>query len=318
MDTAAHQYSIGGSEVGAIFGCDEYRDAFSLWSQKKYPHIRTARPWRAIVGKALEEGVLKLWEEVTGKKVEYCDKTMRHPERPYMVYTPDAFVIGERRGVDSKVVFYDQRGKWGPTWQEIPEKVQLQCWWYMAATNYDVWDVCALIGEEKPRIYTLERNREVERAMLVRVEEWVARYLVGNEMPPPTGSEEAARWLQIVFPRHNRPDLREASEAEIALLDQLVGVRIAQKALAANRSQFEADLKVAIADKEGLTWPGGKLTWRKTKDRTDTEWKTLANLLLRSKTDEEAKHLLDAYTTTKEGGRRLLLQADQVAEEEAA
>jgi hypothetical protein len=154
--------------------------------------------------------------------------------------------------------------------------------------------------------------------MLTRVEEWVTRYLVGNEMPPPTGSEEAARWLQIVFPRHNRPDLREASEAEIALLDQLVGVRIAQKALAANRSQFEADLKVAIADREGLLWPGGKLTWRKTKDRKETDWKTLATLLLRSRSDEEAAKLLAAYTTVSEGGRRLLMQAEQVAEDEAA
>lgn len=142
------------------------------------------RDIRMVVGKALEPGVLSLYTYVTGRQVTYCDVTSVHPVRPWMAYTPDAICNDERRGVDAKVVFWDQRRKWGEKADEIPERVQLQAYWYMAALNYDVWDVCALVGEGEPRVYTIERDPEAEKAMLDRTFEWYSRYLLGDEIPP--------------------------------------------------------------------------------------------------------------------------------------
>lgn len=305
------QYGIGGSEVGAIFGVDEMRDEFSLWAEKKGGLPRPEPGIRMIVGKALEEGVLKLYTYKTGRPVEYYDRTMRHPDRPWMVYTPDALCTTERRGVDAKVVFWDQRRKWGHEADEIPERIQLQCWWYMAGMDYDVWDVAALMGEGEPRVYTIERDREAERVMLARVEQWHRRYIIGDERPAIDASDEAARWLQQAFPAHKRPDIQPATADEIDLLEAYAYVRRIEKSLAPQRALLESRLKEAIGGREGIAWDGGKFTWRRTKDSTYTDWESLGTALLFNfmKDEKERAQVLAEYARVKEGFRRIRFDA---------
>jgi hypothetical protein len=66
-------------------------------------------------------------------------------------------------------------------------------------------------------------------------------------------------------------------------------------------------LKAAIKDREGLQWPGGKFTWRKTKDGTTTQWESLALGLLNQfvATEQERADLLAFYTTPKPGYRKV-------------
>jgi predicted phage-related endonuclease len=304
---------IGGSEVAALFDADEYRDQFSVWASKKGGLKRGDEPpnIRMVVGKALEQGVLELYTYVTGRKIQYCDETFQHPERPYQIYTPDAFCVGERRGVDAKVVFWDQRRKWGLDADQIPMRVQLQAFWYMSALDYDLWDICALVGEGEPRVYTIHRDREAERVMLARVEEWYQRYLVGNDRPPIGSSEEASRWLQQTYPAHKRPDLRWAVPEEIEILERYVQVRLAQKALSAEQDALETQIKDAIKDREGLQWDEGIFTWRKTKDGVKVDYKSMAIGLLHAVKDPEARaELLALYTTPKPGTRRIRIDHD--------
>ena len=326
IDPEMRKLGIGGSDVAAIFGADEFKDAFSVWATKKGGLVKPDKPnIRMLVGKYLEEGVLKLYAHFTGREVEYCDVTSRHPERPWMVYTPDALVKGERRGVDAKVVAWDQRRQWGFSADEIPMRVQLQCWWYMAAMDYDAWDVCALMGEGEPRIYSIDRDREAEAVMLARVEEWYTRYLLGDERPPMGGNEDAALWLKQMYPRHKRPDLRDATAEEVAMLTDYVQVRVQQKALQRRRAELEIYLKDAIANREGLEWPEGRFTWRRTKDGTWVDWQSMAlGLLHEHVTDADERQRIEKfYTHTKEGVRRILcshddLRADPEAQEVAA
>jgi len=303
---------ISGSDLGPLFGCDDERDEFSLWLEKKEGFESFKPSIRMVVGKALEPGILTLYTYVTGREVEYCDETRRHPSRPWMIYTPDALCMGEQRGVDAKLVFWDQRRKWGDTADEIPDRVQLQCRWYMAALDYDVWDVAALVGEGEPRIYTIERHREVERIILARAEEWYRRYLVGNEQPPIGGSDASARWLKATFPHHKRPDMREATPEEIAVLNDYTALRLLLKELDPERDKLENRLKFAIGEKEGLTWPAGRFTWRRTKDTQVVDWHSMAIALLYHHIQDEGKRaeLLAEYTHTKPGYRRIRLDAD--------
>jgi putative phage-type endonuclease len=308
---------VAASDVGAIFGVDPNRDAFSVVAEKKgdLPPIETTDRMR--VGKAIEPGILALYSYRTGYELDYCDQTMRHPEREWMIYTPDALVRGERRGVDAKSISFDQRRNWGPTADDIPEKIQLQCWYYMAALDYDVWDVAAFMGDGMPRIYTIERDLEAERVMLARCEEFYLRYLKGDEMPPMGASASAAAWLQRAFPTHKRPDLRRATQAEEQMLAAYAGVRADQIELQRERDELENSIKLAIADREGLLWPDGKFTWRKTKDREVVDYKSLSLGLINQFIPDaaERKTLVEFYTTIKPGIRRIYFDCDLVAAE---
>jgi predicted phage-related endonuclease len=315
IDPQIRRLGIGGSDVGAIFGVDQYRDAFSLWAEKRGDLPKSAPNDRQIIGSALEPGVLKLYTHVTGREVRYVNETSRHPARPWMVYTPDALCIDERRGVDAKVVAFDQRRKWGATSDDIPMGIQLQCWYYMAALDYDVWDVAALVGDGMPRVYPIIRDLEAERVMLARVEEFYQRFIAGDEMPPIGGSETAAIWLQQAFPMHKRPDLRDATEDEIVLMTEYAGVRVMESELKRTRKELENNIKLAIADREGLIWEHGKFTWRKTKDTPKTNWESIARGLMFEYVKDESLRttLLEMHTRVKPGPRRILFQSDLLA-----
>ena len=314
IDPAVRDLGIGGSEVAAIFGCDEFRDAFDVCASKKGGLPRQEPNMRMVVGKILERGVLDLYTHITGRPHEYCDITSRHPERQWMVYTPDALVPGERRGVDAKVVWWDQRKAWGFEANEVPLRVTFQAAWYMAALDYDAWDICALIGGD-PRVYTIERDKEAERVILARAEEWYRRYLLGDERPPLGNSETAAAWLQAAYPRHKRPDMREANEAETDLLNEYLDVRIAQKKLKAQRDKLEIEIKAAIQDREGLTWDEGRFTWRRTRDGKKIRWENMARGLANQflATEKEREDLIEFYTDITQGYRKIRIDHPSLA-----
>jgi predicted phage-related endonuclease len=297
---------IGGSEVAAIFGVHQFLTRFGLYYRKKFPDDAERPGERMVIGKLLERGLTDVYSYVTGRKAEYFDRTVLDPTRRYMVATPDAFCRDDRRGVELKVVQWDQVRRFGEGPAEIPPRIVLQCDWYMAAFDYDVWDVCAYLGTGAPRIYTLHRDAAVERAMLERVEEWHARYILGDEIPPLDASEESRRWLQEVYPAHKRPDMREAEPGEVKLLNEYVALRVEQKVQKARQVEMETTLKAWIKDREGLEWPDGRFTWRRTKDGLETDWQSMATGLLYGLPDEAQRaEILARYTHPKPGYRKI-------------
>ncbi|HEY1897564.1 MAG TPA: YqaJ viral recombinase family protein [Terracidiphilus sp.] len=315
LDHKLRQLAIGGSDIGAILGCDPDRDGFSVWAAKRGGLERlpdAEKPLPMLLGSMLEEGVIKAYSHVTGRAANYDNKTRRHPQRAYMVYTPDALCRHERRGVDAKVVRFDQRHKWGDTLDDIPMRIVAQCWWYMAAMDYDRWDVAALIGGQDLRIYTADRDLEVEREMLYQAEEFHRRYLAGDEVPPIGTSDEALRWLKQTFPKDREPML-EAAPAEYALLNEYSELRLDQKELGEEVARLEIMIKERIRDAEGIVWPLGRISYRATRDGVETDWKALAQSLMRLATEKEREVIIREYSSPRPGHRRFLWSYDEPA-----
>jgi len=82
---------------------------------------------------------------------------------------------------------------------------------------------------------------------------------------------------------------------------------------------MEIELKAAIADREGLQWSNGVLTYRKTRDKRETDWKSLATELLKRHVGDEQTiaALLKDYETTKTGGRRIHFSYDGMSDASA-
>lgn len=257
-----------------------------------------------LLGTFLQQGIVAYYSHLTGRVTYWRDKREYHPKYPFMAYSVDALVEGQCRGVDAKYVSRDQGWKWGPTVDEIPPYVVMQAWWYMAALDYPVWDIAALIaGEDEPRIYTVERDLEVEAAMLEKAGEWWKRYLVGDERPPITGAETSHRWLKGAFPRHQRNDIPKAAEKQVELLDHYARVYHQWDQVDDELGKLEAQVKEEIGFHEGLEWAGGRVTWKLAKDSAFVEWKELAEELIKG--NPEAPRLMKEHTQKKEGSRRL-------------
>jgi predicted phage-related endonuclease len=263
------------------------------------------------LGKYFEKGIISYYSELTGRETEFVDQTRRDPERPFMVWTPDAICRNEPRGVDAKLVSWDQRHLWGETSNDIPARIQCQCHWYMAAEDYWVWDVAALLGANEPRIYTIERDLEIEREMLARAEEFWKRHIIGDEQPPIGDSDESARYLRERFPR-NMFDIRDASPDEIVTLENYAIARMDRDAAQDEINLLENQIKLAVGNADGLTWPNGKFTWKRTKDSTRTDWEALAGSLMSSLNDQERAIHKAAFAEVRPGVRRIYFHCTEV------
>jgi predicted phage-related endonuclease len=310
INTELRRMTIGGGDIAAIFGCDDRKDAFQVWARKKGgDEYDVEQSFRMMMGKALEQGIVTIYNFVTGRAAVYYDETVIHHSRPWMAGTPDALIPSERRGLECKLIAWDQRRNWGWEAHEIPQRTILQVWWYMALMDYDVWDVTALIGENQPRIYTFERDHEAERVMLARAEEWHHKYLAGNERPPIGGSDTATRWLQQVFSTHKRPDLRDATEEEIAMLDRSAIIRNEVRKLTDERRVLDNQLRERIGGREGITCEHATYTWRTAKQGV-IAWKELSGHLLDEYVQDPATRTTLPETFRRAAGRRSRLTHD--------
>jgi putative phage-type endonuclease len=317
LDHEIRRRGIGGSEVAAILGLSRFRTPYVVWLDKMGLLAPQPSSKRMLFGQFAEAAILKAYAHETHCELMTDHKSARHPERPWMVATADALVVGERRGVDAKMIAWDQSPRWPPTAAEIPDEYVLQCWHYADFFGYDGWDLAVSVAGEFPRIYTVPLDREAQTVVAKRVEAWWRRHIVNGEEPPMDASPVIAAYLQQAHPTHKRPDLRNATDEEIAILREYEQVRIEQKAIEEERTVLENQLRKAVGDREGLTWFGGKFTWRKTRDRKITDWESMALGLLNQfvKDPQQRADLESFYTRTREGSRRILLQSDAFKEE---
>lgn len=310
----ARRNRIGGSEIGAVVGCHPYQDAHALWVFKR----GLAEPFepniRMKMGIALEPGILKLYSDETGYSLTPGGHMCHHLTIPYMVFSPDALVQGERRGVDAKLVAWDQRHHWGEDEDHIPPHIQLQCHWYMIAMDYEFWDLAVVFPGLEFRRYTVERDPVFHEWILEKAEEFWRRYLIGTEEPAFGASEASRHYLQQRFPRNIAP-LRSATPEEVAKLEEFGELRAAAKSIDNAKKALQRELEKAIGDADGLTWGRGKMTWKRTKDSQYVHWQALSADLLRNESAEVKTHYISLYTKTDPGYRRIHYRRDGDDEE---
>lgn len=321
IDQELRRRSLSASEFGSVFGVDPRRDARALWAQKKgqMPEAEP-KPWM-YAGKRWERPIMTVYAETSNREVEWFDRTIAHPDYPWMVASPDALVRQDRETLDAKLVQWHQRHRWGANPADVPEQNILQIHVQMMVLGFDTGKIIAWAGESELRIYDYERDEEMHRALRERGYEFWKRYIHGDETPPITGSEESAAWLRHHFPR-NFGTVRKATMGELALLEDYTDVKIEEKTTVAGilerKALLENQIKECIGPDDGLEWFGGRFTWKKIKDSTGVNWEALARTLLLARPEEERAALEQQFIETTPGYRRIYFKADRLTQCEAA
>lgn len=314
LDDSLRELRIGGSEISAIFGRNEYLDEFGLWARKKGNLPPQESAPRMRLGKHLEQGIVSYAAEIAGWEYEWCDQTSRSEQYPFMAGTPDALMPKLRWGIDAKLVGWDQAHRWGRNVNQIPHHAVMQAWWYIAQFGYLGWYVVALVmGEDQPRIYPVPRDLGVESIMLRKAEAWWKRYLIGDERPTITASDHSDAWLKKHHPRPVRPDIQRATPEESEVLDEYADIRSNYLFFEKKRLDLEAQIKAAIGDRAGLEWPGGKFTWKLTKESELVDWPALGKSLIDRHPAKDT--LLTEFTYIKPGHRRIYFKSARTGAE---
>lgn len=250
---------IGGTDISAILGLNPWRSPFDVYLEKTGQLGRSPEDNRKLWGKRLQRVIAEAYSEETRRPVEWVDRTMRS-SRDFQLWTPDALCTEEARGLDCKTCGLDQADKWGDTGTaEVPDYVALQCAWYMSAGEQEYWDVALLVAGSDFRIFTIQRDMEIEGMILDAGEKFWADHVVAGVAPEITATDTTTEWLKKRFPK-NDGAVRLAGEEEIALLDEYRGAYEDYKIAEKLNDDLEVKIKFQIGDSDGLKWSGGKIT----------------------------------------------------------
>jgi predicted phage-related endonuclease len=271
---AAGADAVRASEVPMLLGLSPYGGAHALWQRKvEGGEERSEETLAQRLGHLLEPVTRELTAEREGVRITTNHRTRRHRTVP-LVATPDGLFA---RGVfEGKARAYAR--EWGADGdpEGVPADVRVQVAAQQAVWNRELGIVGVLVGGSEPRSYRLERNRELEEAILESVVDLMARVARG-EPPEPDGSDDATAWLRRRFPAET-PGLEIVATAEQELLvDELQAASFEAIAAEARLERAKQRIQSVIGEAAALITPSGRITWTRNPDVPETSWQAVAD-----------------------------------------
>lgn len=279
------QTGIGGSEIAAIVGLNQYKTPMQIWESKVNPITEdnsTNEPmyW----GNVLEEVVAKEYAKRTGRKIQRITTQMRHPDFEFAIANIDRAVVNPEmagrvfwkdgklttdRILECKTANGFMAKQWGEAGTDsVPDAYLVQCQWYMAVTGASVCDLAVLIGGQDFRIYTIERDDDLIGSLLVQGAAFWELVQSRTEPDPVNYPEAVKKWAIS--------DSSLSVQADDLLIDDLEkiqSIKAQVKELEAQEDGLKARVLYALKDAETLTYQGVKVATCKTQTRTSFDAK---------------------------------------------
>lgn len=323
IDLELRRTGIGASEIAAVLDLSPYADPFSVYISKVDPLPQNPNAVQRR-GKYFERGVVDWYSDLTGRKTEWFDRTIVSPVNPWMLASPDAWIIEAEKRVaecQAKTVNWrniDEYGEQGG--DDVPTHVGIQCQWTMSVADTPYAAVAALCGMDDLRIYQIWRDQEIEAVLLEEGDKFWRHHVLARNPPRIGYSATATEWLKRRFPRNVEP-LRCATNEEHAVLELMRDVDLRHKKLTDHQTSLENEIKLFIGAGEGVLDGPAKVTYRMCKDTLGTDWEAVARetiellaatrvqdlarvpeMIAEIKREMVGKHCV----TLKEGSRRLV------------
>jgi len=322
---------IGASEVAAICGVSPFADAWSVLRRKKglgepEPETEEMR-W----GKILEPIIAGVFAHRSNLAVGWWDRPVYSKKRDWQRASPDGLILSDvpltflfekdspelvRRMIEEgrcigvlecKTTGPHYANQWGPSGtgaQGIPEWVLLQVQTQMSTLELGhAWVACLISGQDF-RQYHIEDDPYLWEVILEEVEPFYFQCVLGDKEPPISSSKHVRNYIRERYPK-NVEKLRPATEKEAGWLAEYASVRARMDELEDQRDLLEHQLTHAIAEAEGIESPRIKMTWKRTRDGSETSWEELAREQLVGYSDEERNGIIQQYTHPVPGYRKI-------------
>lgn len=242
---------LGGSDVAALLGLSPWASPFDVWLSKI--HGATTDDNAAMTRGRRLESAIGAWaaEELSADLLPAAP--MADPDRPWLRGTPDGYLMidGARYGLEIKTA--RNLDQWGePGSADIPPTYRAQVAWYMALTKLDRFYVAVFATfSDDWRIYIVDRDLEVEAALLQLAGDWWDRHVTNGERPPLDGSPGCAKALQAAYPDNGFEPVT-ANDTAAELVGYWLDAKEAEAKAKAERLALEAEIKDTIGNASGL------------------------------------------------------------------
>jgi putative phage-type endonuclease len=288
---------IGASEAAPVLGIDRWSSPTDVW-MRKLGLVEDTETFHSERGTFLEPA-LREWGCARLKaRFEPCT-TLVHPEHPLILATPDGVLRDGNRTVavlELKSPGPNTWDEWGSGEDDAPDRYVVQVSMQLAVTGAEVGYIAALLDGDL-KIYRIERDRELERAMIPRLESWWRDYVETKTPPPVDGSQAAGEYLLKRFPSSGEAMLKADMRGE-ELLAQLAKIEMAWTDMEKSHAVLSQQIKEIIGGAKGLESSGiGRATWTNRKGSASTDWEALCRDL--KATEEQIRN----YTSVRPGTR---------------
>ncbi|MHB8398413.1 MAG: lambda-exonuclease family protein [Candidatus Limnocylindrales bacterium] len=294
----ARRSLITSTAIPVLLGLSPFRCEADLADEMR-SGIRQESSLRMRVGSALEDLIASEYTRTTGRPVQRMRDLIRHPSIEWAAASVDRRVVGEHRAVELKWTGSRTRFADG-----LPQDVEAQVVWALGVLGWERSDVAVLLGGEDLKVFKVEAD-PVLFANLVKVAEDFRRRL---EAGGPF-ARDAAR-IRRDFPSDNGAEM--LADGQLAgAVDELVRIRAERRHLEELEEGFETAIKARMGEVAVLRGDGFHVTWKRTKDREETDWRSLADGLLRTLPETERAAFVGLHTTVRPGFRPLRVVIDK-------
>ena len=302
---------LGGTDIGAILGLSPYKTPLELWSELVSGEQPASRDLIHLrFGQHAESFIASEYERATNLFTTVHSPTLFHKKHGFMFGHVDRFVletpdtpavvdgtITADKLLECKTSSAFSKNDWGePGTDQVPPLYLVQCAWYMAITECQSADLAVLIGNSDFRVYTIERDMELEGLILSHAQHFWHEHVLGKKPPEPISVQDAS----ILFPKE-APNSSVLANEEI--LQSIAAYRQActqSQTLSEECEKLKLEILNYMGHAEKLTFGSKTLaTWKCAKSSTRIDTKALA---------QAHPDIASEFSSTVMGSRRFLLK----------
>jgi len=295
LDLELRKKGIGGSEVAAILGLDDFSSPYKVWLDKTGKQSSSVDNKYTKAGLILESAVADYFEQQTQYRIIKASakqQTVTHPDYSFAIGTPDRRYMATNKigkGIlECKTTQY--------AYDDIPEKWFIQLQWYLGVVGSVYGSVAWLEHGLDFKYKEYEFDRDFFDYLLENVSRFWTENVQKNVPPEPINSADIER----MFSRHREGSVLEATPEIISAHSELLTVRSAIAELESKEKELTELIKTVMRDNEIITAGSRPLfTWRTSKSSQQFDKEKF-------KTDQPG--LYGQYLTEVPGSRRFLIK----------
>lgn len=239
----ARRAGIGGSDVGAIMGFNQYKSAYQVFLEKTGQYHEEVDNEAVYFGNALEDFVAQEFAKRTGKKVRRLNKMLVHPEHDFMLANLDRVVVGERAVLECKTASEYVKEAWEG--EEIPASYLCQVHHYLAVTGFEKAYIAVLVGGNKFIWKEIERDEEFIQIIIDREKDFWENHVLKDIAPPIDGSDATNELIKKMYPQDDGTAIMLTKDDDV-LLDAIDSISSEIKALEQQKKEYENQLKLKL------------------------------------------------------------------------
>ena len=288
---------LGGTDLSAIAGLNPYSTALDVYLDKTSDDIACETSPAMRWGNLLEDVVAKAYSEDTGQTIEIEPNTIYHPSMKFLGANIDRWVGDKEYVLECKTAGFTQGKEWGEEGtDQIPENYLVQVACYAAICAVPKIDIAVLIGGQDFRIYTYNRNKELEDKIIkIGVNFWHNH--IEKRIPPKCVN---TRDTFNLFPQSNNKEIT-AKENILAKLEELKIAKAEESRIADTIEKLKTDIQEFMQDYDVLIDNQGNViaTWKNSTPRSFFDLKRFK---------DEAKDLYLKYSSYTKQSRVFLIK----------